>query len=105
MQRIRYRKDGHKLITVSELIARNGARYMVFIDLEEKTYVIRNVVSMRKWEGGQGINNLNVLKRKVKKHLQNLGVNFSKESRQRTFGVCDKGYTQSEHLKRIKENQ
>lgn len=96
--RIRYRKADNKLVTVNPVFSKHGSLYMVYIDLETCTYLIRNQTSMRKYEGGEGVNNLTVLKRKVKKHLEYLGVEFDTEKRFRTFGLCEKGYTQQKHL-------
>jgi hypothetical protein len=96
--RIRYHKMGNKLTTVNPIFSKHGSSYTVHIDLENCTYLIRNQTSMRKYEGGEGVNNLTVLKRKVKKHLEYLGVEFDTEKRFRTFGLCEKGYTQEKHL-------
>lgn len=96
--RIRYREVDNKLVTVNPVLSKHGSLYMVYIDLESRTYLIRNQTSMRKYEGGEGVNNLTVLKRKVKKHLEYLGVEFDTEKRFRTFGLCEKGYTQEKHL-------
>src|SRR5690554_1563860 len=105
-QRIRYAKKDNKLISIEPIISqRTGARYQVFIDLETKTYVIRNLISMKKYEGGEGINNLNVLKAKVKKHLVALGCEFSREKRNRIFGKVPKGYTMEIHLQKLREEQ
>lgn len=96
--RIRYKKMGDKLVSANPIFSKHGSSYMVFIDLENCTYLIRNLKSLRKYEGGDSINNLSVLKRKVKKHLAYLGVEFDTEKRFRTFGLCEKGYTQQKHL-------
>lgn len=93
-QRIRYVKKDNKLVSKSEVVSRTGAKYMVYIDLETKTYLIRNQTSMRKYEGGENINNTNVLKRTVKKHLEWLNVEFENEKRNRTFGKCPQNWNQ-----------
>lgn len=98
-QRIRYVKKGNVLISVSDVISKKGSKYSVTIDLTDMTYVIKNTLSNRKYKGGEDINNLNVLKRKIKTHLKHLGVEFEKERRKRTFGKCEKGYNQEKHLK------
>lgn len=67
-----------------------GATYRVKLDTKEHTYIITNINSERTYRGGEGINNLHVLKRKVKKRLEKLGVRFDKEIRDnscRTPGV------------------
>jgi hypothetical protein len=104
--RIRYRKQDNKLISIEPILSeKNGARYQVFIDLDTKTYVIRNMLTLKKFEGGEGINNLNVLKQKVKKHLKALGCKFDREKRMRTFGVCERGYNMQTHLSKLKEQR
>lgn len=76
-----------------------GARYKVFINLNNFSFRIRNENSKTNTvikEGG--ITNLNVLKRAAKRSLEKLGVKFEDESRNRTFGLCEKGYNQKKHL-------
>lgn len=102
LQRIRYDKKEGKLVS-RELFSNKGSKYIVFIDLETMTYVIRNLLSLRKYEGGKGINNLTVLKRNVKKHLSHLGVPFDREIRHRTFGICEKGYSQAKEIQKRRE--
>ena len=104
-QRIRYVEKDGKLISIKPIISkRTGAKYTVFIDLETKTYCIRNIVTLRKYEGGDNINNLNVLKDRVKKHLEELGCEFGKEKRFRTFGRVPKGWSQEKQMQKLKEN-
>lgn len=105
LKRVRYRKDDNRLISINEIVSKNGARYQVYVDTINKLYVIRNIVSMRKFQGGEGINNMNVLKRKIKAHLKSLGVVFEVESRNRTFGLCNKGENQQTHLAKLKEQK
>lgn len=102
-QRIRYDKKDGQLVSKYELYSAKGSKYLVFINLETMTYLIRNTLSLRKYEGGKGINNLIVLKRNVKKHLALLGVRFDKEKRQRSFGICERGFTESENRRLKKE--
>lgn len=104
-QRIRYVKKDNKLISKSEVVSKTGAKYMVYIDLETKTYLIRNQTSLRKYEGGENINNMNVLKRTVKKHLEWLNCIFENEKRQRTFGKCSKGTTEAIHRQKLREQK
>ena len=104
-QRIRYIKRDNKLVSKSEVISKTGARYMVYIDLDTKTYLIRNQTSLRKYEGGENITNMNVLKRTVKKHLQHLNVEFENERRQRSFGRCFKGETEASHRQKLREQK
>lgn len=104
MQRIRYKKQGDSLISVNDIISqKTGAKYSVVIDLINCNYVIKNVLSLRKYEGGQNINNMNVLKRTIKKHLEALGCVFDGEKRRRTFGKCPKGWNQELEMKKQKQ--
>lgn len=100
--RIRY-KDHTKRENVVEstttfMSSSTGARYLIRLDLNNYTYEIKNIRSELLYRGGDNINNLNVLKRTAKKRLESLGVKFSKEDRDRTFGLCKKGYNQKKHL-------
>jgi len=108
-KRIRYTKKDNKLVSIGEVISTKGvtkdSRYIVVIDLVAKTYYIKNVVSHRKYEGGEGVNNMNVLKRNIKKHLAHLGIEFEKEVRNRTFGKCGKNWNQSKELEKRKSEQ
>lgn len=101
-QRVRYKRVDDKLIS-GDVVSKSGAVYIVYIDLENKRYMIRNKLSLRKYEGGEGVNNMNVLKRNIKKHLAALGCEFEPESRSRTFGLCPKNYSQALHLQKSKK--
>lgn len=82
--RIRYKKDKKEgiLKSIRDLKSdTTGATYRVKLDTKECTYIIKNINSERVYRGGEGINNLHVLKRNVKKRLEKLGVTFSKEVR------------------------
>ena len=107
-KRIRYVEKDNKLISISDIVSEKGSKYSVTIDLENCTYRIKNLLSHRGYEGGQDINNMNVLKRTIKKHLQHLGIKFEKEVRQRSFGLCSRGFTEAQNReqKRLeKENK
>jgi hypothetical protein len=67
--------------------------------------MIRNINTLRKYEGGEDITNMNVLKARVKKHLKQLGVEFDREKRFRAFGRCDKGYSMEQHLIKMKQEK
>lgn len=100
MKRIRYKKTKDENIVVSNKILRSqrtGAEYLVYLDLENVTYKIKNINSENVHRGGENINNLNVLKRSVKSRLEGMGVVFEDEERHRTFGRCTKGYSQKIH--------
>lgn len=99
-QRIRYIKRDGKIVSKNEIISKHGSRYLVFIDKESMTYIIRNVLSFRKYEGGENINNMNVLKRTIKAHLEHLGVEFEKERRNRCFGLCEKNWSQKKEIEK-----
>lgn len=101
MNRIRYVKRDEGLVSKNILVSKStGAKYLVYINLKDMTYVIRNQVSLRKYVGGDDINNLNVLKRAVRKHLSQLGVELESEKRMRTFGRCSTGWNQDKQLKK-----
>lgn len=100
MKRIRYKKTKDENVVVSNKVIRSqrtGAEYLVYLDLENVTYKIKNINSENVHRGGENINNLNVLKRNVKSRLEGMGVVFGEEERDRTFGRCPKGYSQKIH--------
>ena len=100
MKRIRYKKTNKENIVVSNKIltsTRTGAEYLIYLDLENVSYKIKNINSENVHRGGENINNLNVLKRSVKSRLERMGVSFEDEERDRTFGRCSKGYSQNQH--------
>jgi hypothetical protein len=104
-QRIRYIKKEGKLISKNEIFSKHGSRYMVYIDLETRTYIIRNMVSTRRYEGGENINNMNVLKRTIKAHLEHLSCVFEKEKRNRVFGRCEIGWTMQKEMEKRREEK
>lgn len=57
------------------------AMYIVYLDSKFKNYLIKNLTRGTEFTGGEGINNLHVLKRKIKSQLEKLGVSFSSEIR------------------------
>lgn len=103
--RIRYIETDVENVLISNRVfvsQSTGARYSVILDLNNFTFRIRNENSKTNTViGGENINNLNVLKRTAKKHLERLGVSFSSESRMRTFGRCQKGYNQKKHINKL----
>lgn len=102
-QRIRYLKRDGQLVSKNEILSKHGSRYLVYIDIVTMTYTIRNIISSRRYCGGEDINNMNVLKRNVKKHLEHLGCEFEKESRMRTFGICEKSWNQSKEMEKRRQ--
>ena len=61
--------------------------YIIYLDTKYVTYTIRNMTSMAEFTGGEGVNNLHVLKRHVKERLEKLGVAFDSEIRDNTSRV------------------
>jgi len=59
----------------------NGAMYYVILNTNNCTYTIVNCLSKRKYSGGETINNITGLKRKIKQHLAEFGVDFGFEVR------------------------
>lgn len=100
--RIRYTETDNPGILESVKIfisSQTGARYKVFLNLNDFSFRIRNENTKTNTIMKQGgITNLNVLKRAAKRSLEKLGVKFDDESRNRTFGLCEKGYNQKKHL-------
>ena len=96
--RIRYEKQPQRentMISVQEFVStKTGARYRVIIDMEEKTYKIRNERTKTFTVISKAYGNMNVLKSKARLNLEKLGVQLNKEIRDRTFGQCEKGMTQ-----------
>lgn len=85
--RIRYEKFPHlenTLVSVRNFHApKSGHMFIVYLDTKECVYKIKNIFTKAIHRGGEGINNLAVLKRNVKKHLKKLGVVFEDEMRNR----------------------
>jgi len=82
--RIRYEKteQDNILVSVRNFHSKStDAMYIVYLDLANITYIIKNMHSKRKYPGGENINNLHVLKRHVKARLEKLGVSFGDEIR------------------------
>lgn len=99
--RIRYEDHEHRenwVISIQKFVSkRNGAKYRVLLDMENKTYNIRNERTKEFIYKSKSYGNLNVLKRNARNQLEKLGVELNKEVRDRTFGICPKGYTQDKH--------
>jgi hypothetical protein len=104
-QRIRYIKKDGKIVSKNEVVSKHGSKYSVTINLDTMTYIIRNILSMRRYEGGENINNMNVLKRTIKAHLSHLGVEFGTERRNRTFGVCPPQWSQKKEIEKRKSQK
>lgn len=58
------------------------ANYDVYINYKDITFKIVNLSGRGNFYGGEGINNVEVLQRHIRKKLKKLGVDLSKEIRQ-----------------------
>lgn len=99
-KRIRYQKSSDNVLSsIRTFISdKTGAEYRVFIHLDKVEYIIQNIKDQRNYYGGENVNNMNVLKRNIKKRLEGMGVSFDTEYRERTFGLCEKGHTQKKEV-------
>ena len=99
--RIRYIKydsrPGCKISLRKFTSKKTGANYRVIINEEDMEYYIRNERSKEFTKKSRKHKNMNVLKKEAREDLESLGVEFKRESRQRTFGVKPKGYDQKTH--------
>lgn len=93
-------RSSHTLIS-----ARTGAEYEIHLDETNMRYWIKNMrsESLTEMPEGKKITNRNVLLRNIKSHLKKLGVQFETELRRRTFGLCEKGYTEKKHKEKKNE--
>ena len=86
------------LISLNEYVSKStGARYKIVLNIKEMWYGIRNERNKEFSFKSKQYGNLNVLKRNARSKLESFGVNLSRESRDRTFGLCKEGYTQKIH--------
>lgn len=96
--RIRYKDHNTRencLLTINAYVSKKtGARYRIVLDLNEMQFHIRNERSKEFVFSSKQYGNMNVLKRNARSKLESFGVDLSRESRDRTFGLCDKGHTQ-----------
>lgn len=96
--RIRYKKHPTRdncTVTINSYVSKHtGARYKIVLDLEEMEYGIRNERNKEFIYKSKKYTNLNVLKRNARSKLESLGIDLSRESRDRTFGLCEKGHSQ-----------
>ncbi len=99
--RIRYTKQPNRencMISVQKFTSNStGAKYKVVLDFNDNTFKIRNERTKEFIYKSKSYGNINVLKRNARKRLEKLGVSLDRAARDRTFGVCKKGYTQEEH--------
>ena len=96
--RIRYKKHPTKddcLLSINSYVSKStGARYKIVLDLEDMKFGIRNERNKEFTFKSKKYTNLNVLKRTARSKLESFGIDLSRESRDRTFGICDKGHNQ-----------
>lgn len=96
-KRIRYRKVSDYIFESDIYTAKNDVTYFIRLDVKNMLYFIKNTNTGNLIKSQSTVSNLNVLKRNARARLVGLGVNLSNEVRDRTFGLCDKGYNQSKH--------
>jgi hypothetical protein len=94
----KFRKN-HLISTKFFVSKINGAKYRVVLNLEDMEYYIRNERTKEHIYKSRNYTNINVLKRTARARLEKLGVVLKREVRNRTFGVCAKGYSQKDHEK------
>lgn len=100
-QRIRYidynYRDNSKISLSSYQSEKTGAKYRIIIDLGDRSqFHIRNERSKEFIHSSPLYKNLNVTKRNARRKLEALGVVLTRESRDRNFGKCEKGYNQQQ---------
>jgi len=101
--RIRYTnhkyKENHRISMRAFTSASTGAKYRIILNLEDPNameYYVRNERTKEFVFKSGKYTNENVLKRAARAKLSKFGVPTGKESRERSFGVCPKGFTQEE---------
>lgn len=87
MKRIKYKKIAkNKLISTSKITSVHGGSYVVYLNLDEMSYEIKNINQQRIVRSSEkdGANlgvTPNVLKMQVRRALKKMGVKFEKEIR------------------------
>lgn len=109
-QRIRYVdhkfKPGHKISLNSYTSETRGSSYRIILNLEDMEYYIRNERTKEYIKKSTiKYTNINVLKRNARRALESFGVSLDTESRSRTFGRCETGYTMKIHLEKIRDEK
>jgi hypothetical protein len=96
--RIRYINHPVKedcLISLNEYVSKStGARYKIVLNTKEMWFGIRNERNKEFSYKSKSYGNMNVLKRNARSKLESFGINLTRESRDRTFGLCKEGMTQ-----------
>lgn len=98
-------KSNHKISLNDYVSESTGARYRIVLNLNDNEYYIRNERTKEYVFKSNSYGNLNVLKRNARNKLQKFGVNLGREVRNRTFGRCNKGFSQEEHVRREREKR
>ena len=98
-----------KWFTATKYPKTEGNKYCVRLYLDNPNNLRYNVISEdgTAIRNGNGYTNMNVLYRYAKRAIEELGVEFNKLHGKvdRTFGLCEKGYSQKEHLRRKYEKR
>lgn len=101
MLRIRYKDHPTRencVISINDFVSqRTGARYRVILDYNDKNFAIRNERTKQLVFKSKDYGNLNVLRRNARAKLKDFGVAVGRESRNRTFGRCEKGFTEAKN--------
>lgn len=87
-------KTNHRITGKAYVSQSTGAKYRIILNLDDMKFYIRNERTKTFIYESKSYGNMNVLKRNARARLEKYGVNLKKESRQRTFGRCEKGLTQ-----------
>ena len=90
-------KNEHKISVRDYVSTGTGARYRIILNIKDMEYYIRNERTKEYVFKSNKIGNMNVLKRKARAELERFGVSLKKEIRDRTFGICSKGFSQKKH--------
>ncbi len=107
-ERIKYKnhdyRDNHKISVKVYKSQSTGASYRIILNLTDMEYYIRSERTKKFIFKSRSYTNLNVLKRTARSKLEYYGVRLKMESRNRTFGRCQSGYTQDQWEEEQKNN-
>jgi hypothetical protein len=105
VQRIRYKDhpDKENVKVSNVLVTKRGARYKVEIHINDMFYRIININNGKAEVSTEKYTNYNVLLRKAKERMYELGLDMPQEMRNRTFGLCPTGYTQKQERENRKK--
>jgi len=107
--RIRYvehkYRDNHKISGKHFVSASTGAKYRIILNLTDMEYYIRNERTKEYVYKSNTYTNMNVLKRNARARLERFGVPLERESRDRSFGLCSKGTTQTKWEKEKRQEE